>query len=96
MGDKTAAFGELPAVLQKLMVSRALAMISYVASTAAFDAVCIMRKAQAYLPEEDIPIGVLKTLAKQQQKKRQKQHKQKQKRKRATQAEAQARIASVD
>ena len=48
---------------------RAMAMASYVASTAAFEALCAVRKTQArVLDDDDIPLDVLKTI--QTQKKR--------------------------
>ena len=77
MGDKTAAFADLPPLLQKLSTMRAYSMASYIASSAAFDAVCALRKAQSHLDDDEMPLSVLKTVANNNQSKQEKGKKKK-------------------
>ena len=65
-GDRKVAFAK------KLSLMRAIAMASYVASTAAFDALYVVRKTQArVLDDDDTPLDVLKTMQAQKKRRRQ-------------------------
>ena len=52
-------------------------MASYIASSAAFDAVCALRKAQSHLDDDEMPLSVLKTVANNNQSKQEKGKKKK-------------------
>jgi hypothetical protein len=68
MGDKTAPFSDLPPTLQLLTLMRAVAMSSYVAASAAFDAACAVRKMQAaVLDEDEMPLEVVRTIQRKRQ-----------------------------